>query len=110
MAKRGAKKKSSRTKSSDFKGFFDRILESFFESVEENAEDILENISDWAFVKTTIRKYFVFFIIASASLVVFLQGIGLMINNYFPMVELWMAYLLIGVIVFIIGLIYRRLK
>jgi len=105
-----AKKKEVRKKKTPFKGFFDRILESLFESIEENTEDLLEKLGDIAFIKSTIKKYLTFFMFTIAALILFVAGLGLMINDFFPVIKLWMAYIGLGVILYIIGLINRSLK
>ena len=103
-----AKKKVTKKKKVPFKGFFDKLLDSFLESIGENAEELLEKLGDFAFLKSTIKKYLTFFMFAFAALILFTAGLGMMINDFFPMIKLWIAYLGLGIILFIIGLIKRR--
>ncbi|MDA3836930.1 MAG: hypothetical protein PF542_04875 [Nanoarchaeota archaeon] len=94
----------------NYKGFFDKLLESFFDSVEENAENILEKVSDFAFLKTAAKRYMVFVMLTTVALLMILCGLGLMINTYFSAISLWATFLSIGIITFIIGWIYLRIK
>jgi len=102
--------KKETKKKAPFKSLFDRILESLFESVEENTEDLLERLGDFAFIKSTLKKQITYFMLSFAGLLLFLMGAGLMVNDFFPTIKIWMIYLVIGVIVYIIGLIYKSLK
>lgn len=106
MAKKRVKRKRSVSKSP--KGFFDRILESLFESLEENTEDVIEKLGDIAFLKSTLKRHFVFFIFTSASLVIFFYGLGIVINNYLPQIDIGLIYLGLGFILFIIGIISKK--
>ena len=108
--KKKAVKKSSRKTKKPFEGFFDRILASLFESIEENTEDLVDKLGNIAFVKSVFKKYFVIFIISSAALVMLSYGLGMMVNFYFPIIELWMTYIGLGILLFLIGLIYKQLK
>lgn len=102
------KKKAVKKKKVHSKGLFDRLLESLFKSVEENTEDLLEKIGDIAFIKSTVKKHITFFMFVFTALVLFVSGLGLMINDLFPIIKLWMAYIGFGILLCIIGLIKRR--
>lgn len=102
--------KASKKKEGKYKGFFDRLLESFFESVEENAENVLEKVSDFAFLRTAVKKYMIFVMFSTVAFIIILNGLGLLINTYFPAIELWIIFLSLGIITFIIGWIYLKLK
>lgn len=104
------KKKEVRKKKTPFSGFFDRILGSLFESLEENTEDLLGKLGNIRFIKSIFRKYLTFFMFTIAALILFVAGLGLMVNDLFPMIKLWMAYLGLGVLLYVIGLIYRSIK
>lgn len=105
-----AKRKEVRKNKSGFKGFFDRILESLFESVEENTGDLLEKLGNIKFIQSIFKKYLTFFMFSIAALTLFFAGLGLMINDLFPVIKLWIAYLGLGVLLYITGLIYRSIK
>lgn len=93
-----------------FKGLFDRILGSLSESIEENTEDLLDNLGDFAFLKSTLRKQVVYFMFSFVGILLFLMGVGLMFNDLFPAIKTWMSYLGLGIIFYIVGLIYKELK
>lgn len=93
-----------------YKDFFDRLLESFFESIEENVGNILEKVSDFAFLRTTVKKYMVFVMFSTVAFIMILYGLGLLINTYFPAMESWIIFLSLGIITFMIGWIYLKLK
>lgn len=102
--------KASEKKKGKYKDFFDRILESFFESVEKNAEDVLGKVSDFAFLRTAVKKYMIFMMFSTVAIIMILYGLGLLINTYFPAIGLWIIFLSLGIITFIIGGIYLKLK
>ncbi len=93
-----------------FADFFDKALESLFDSIGENAEDIIKKIGDINFIRSTMKRYFTFFAFISASLVILSHGFGLMLNDYFPEIKLWMFYLGIGALLLIFGLVYKKIK
>ena len=103
------KEVKKRKETAPFKGV-NRLLESLFESVEENAEDLLEKLGDFNFIKSTLKKQITFFMFVFAGLILFLIGLGLMVNEFFPIIKLWMVYLGLGILLYIIGLISRSLK
>ena len=102
--------KASEKKKGKYEGFFYRLLGSFFESVEENAESVLKKVSNFAFLKTTFKKYMIFMMFSSVAIIMILYGLGLLINTYFPAIGLWIIFLSLGIITFIIGWIYLKLK
>jgi len=104
------KKKEVKRKMSPIKGLFDKLLGTLFESIGENTEDLLKKLGDLAFLKSTLKKQIIFFMFIFAGLILFLMGIGLMINEFFPIIKLWGIYLGLGILLYIIGLIYRNLK
>ena len=106
--KKKAIKKTRKT--APFKGLFDRMLGSLFESVEENTEDLLGKLGNFAFLKSTLKKQITFFMFVFAGLILFSAGLGLMVNDFFPTIKLWMDYLALGIFLYLVGLIYRNLK
>lgn len=100
----------AKEKKGEYKNFFDKLLESFFKSVEENAENVLEKVSDFAFLRTAVKKYMAFVMFSTVALIMILYGLGLLINTYFPTIGLWIIFLSLGIITFIIGWIYLKLK
>ena len=102
--------KTKEKKGRVYTSFFNRILKPLFSSVEENAEDLLEKVTDFAFLKSTFKKYMIFFIFATAAFVMVLYGLGLLINTYLPAIELWMVYILLGAVTYLIGLIYLKTR
>ena len=91
------------------KNFFNKILESLFDSIEENAEELLEKIGDFIFIRKLLKRYVAFMIIASASLVIILYGLVLLILNYFS-IEPWIVYLSLGIVSLLISWIYLKSK
>jgi len=89
---------------------FDRIVGSLFESIGDNTEDLLQKLGDFSFLKSTLKKQITYFMFVFLGSLLFLIGIGLMINDFFPMIKIWMIYLGLGVLLYVIGLIYRSLK
>jgi uncharacterized membrane protein len=101
---------TKRKKMYPFKGLFDRILGSLFESIEDNTEELLEKLGNFAFLKSTLKKQITYFMFSFIGILLFLIGIGLMIYEFFPTIKIWMIYLVLGFILYIIGLIYKNLK
>lgn len=89
--------------------FFDRILGPLFDSIGENAENSLKKITDFAFFKSTYKRYMVFFSFVTAALIIVLHGLGLFINTYFA-INLWVVYIFLGVITYFIGRLYLKGK
>ena len=102
--------KASEKKKGKYKDFFDGLLKSFFESVEENAEDVLGKVSDFAFLRIAVKKYMTFMMLFTVAIIMILYGFGLLINTYFPAIALWIIFISLGIITFIIGWIYLKLK
>lgn len=103
------KKRKSPAKKS-YKGIFDRVLESLFTSIEENAEDLLENLGDFVFIKSIFKKYMTFFVISSAAFVIFLLGVALLILDQLNTVKPWIVYIGLGILIYLVGWIYLKSK
>jgi len=91
------------------KNFFDRVLESLFTSIEENAEEVLGKIGDFIFMKKLLKKYVTFIILATASLTIILYGLGSLIQNYFS-ANPGIVYLSLGAVSLLISWIYLKSK
>jgi|TARA_Y100000031_G_C8180015_1_gene365972 ABC-type transporter Mla subunit MlaD len=105
-----AKKEAKVSIKSLINQFMQRSLQSLVSVVAQNADHLVEWVRNLPSLKEKIKRLLTAIILLSAGLAVFGIGISMYIASLFPELEDGLSYILIGLLLIIVAIVYIKLK